>query len=568
MSRHTPLVRLLSLFTFLSASLFAQDVIVNSPQWFADDSEQGDQAPAFKKNPKIEYPEEMKDAKQQGYVLVFANLNEKGEDLKNSDICGSAKAFQEAVAEKYSTFKFTPAQKEGKRVGSRFWISVVFNPKTAPANAKNSVPRLLAAAPCILPKEKLEGKKIPFDVWCKVSIGEDGGVAGVVLDSEADKAFQDAALETLKTWRFAPARKDGMAFASDLHTAVMFMTPWKPADPGVDLKGTPPSVLRQVMPEYPRDMMIKGGKGEVLLAFVVDENGKVQNPIVVRSDNPNFNQPAIEALLKWKFKPAMQNDKPVKTRMQVPISFQRHDLADGGNAYSHIEGPSRKAREKLPEPLRIDVPPKPKGVISPVYPYELLRKNIEGKAQLTLGINANGKVIEFNVVSSTNPEFALALIAASDAFEFEPAVKDNKPSPSFITYDMHFSGGQIRGQSCVVPSDEDRYLLSVEKKHPDRIFTLKQLDAIPKPLSRKIPLFPLTATNPTGEAKIEVLIDTEGFVRLPRILSASDPAFGYAATQAVVAWRFESPLVKGKPVIARAVIPFSFSVQAPKPTAK
>ena len=64
-----------------------------------------------------------------------------------------------------------------------------------------------------------------------------------------------------------------------------------------------------------------------------------------------------------------------------------------------------------------------------------------------------------------------------------------------------------------------------------------------------------------GEARIEVLIDEEGKVRLPRIVEATDPAFGYAAVQAVTEWRFEPPTAAGKPAIVRVLVPFDFALE-------
>jgi len=43
-------------------------------------------------------------------------------------------------------------------------------------------------------------------------------------------------------------------------------------------------------------------------------------------------------------------------------------------------------------------------------------------------------------------------------------------------------------------------------------------------------------------------------------VSATAPEFGYAAAQAVATWRYEPPLLDGKPVIARVQIPVSFTV--------
>jgi TonB family protein len=72
-----------------------------------------------------------------------------------------------------------------------------------------------------------------------------------------------------------------------------------------------------------------------------------------------------------------------------------------------------------------------------------------------------------------------------------------------------------------------------------------------------------------GEATIEILINEEGKVFLPRVVETTDPAFGYAAVQAVVDWRFEPPTAAGKPAIVRVQVPFSFESEpaAPKPEA-
>jgi len=71
--------------------------------------------------------------------------------------------------------------------------------------------------------------------------------------------------------------------------------------------------------------------------------------------------------------------------------------------------------------------------------------------------------------------------------------------------------------------------------------------------------------NHEGEATVEVLINEEGKVFLPRIVSASEPAFGWAAVQAVAAWRFEPPTRNSAPVVTRVRIPFGFQIKTDEP---
>jgi TonB family protein len=114
------------------------------------------------------------------------------------------------------------------------------------------------------------------------------------------------------------------------------------------------------------------------------------------------------------------------------------------------------------------------------------------------------------------------------------------------------------------PHYEDTRLYSMEMKKSDRITVASKLDAVPKALSRRMPVFPLgvPAGTDSGTATVEFLIDKEGKVRLPRIKSASDPAFGHAAVQTVAHWLFEAPRAGGKTTITRVQVPVNFERKA------
>jgi len=69
--------------------------------------------------------------------------------------------------------------------------------------------------------------------------------------------------------------------------------------------------------------MKKSGKGgQVTLTFIVETDGTASSPTVVRSSNPNFEQPAIDAILQWEFKPGIKDGMPVRSRVQIPIVFR------------------------------------------------------------------------------------------------------------------------------------------------------------------------------------------------------------------------------------------------------
>ncbi len=84
-----------------------------------------------------------------------------------------------------------------------------------------------------------------------------------------------------------------------------------------------PRVLRAVTPAYPFEAQKKGIEGKVILRFVVDENGQVQNPEVIKAEPAGvFEEAAIAAILKYRFDPAVIDNKKVKCFAILPIGFR------------------------------------------------------------------------------------------------------------------------------------------------------------------------------------------------------------------------------------------------------
>jgi periplasmic protein TonB len=67
----------------------------------------------------------------------------------------------------------------------------------------------------------------------------------------------------------------------------------------------------------------KKAPGKVYVIFVVDKEGKVENPIVQSSTDTVFERPAISAVKQWKFEPGKINGQSVRFRMRVPFTFPK-----------------------------------------------------------------------------------------------------------------------------------------------------------------------------------------------------------------------------------------------------
>jgi TonB family protein len=86
-----------------------------------------------------------------------------------------------------------------------------------------------------------------------------------------------------------------------------------------------PRAVSQARPRYPFELRRSGVGGEVVVDFLVDQDGNVQNAYAVRSTDVGFEAESVEAVSRWRFEPGRKNGAPVITHMQVPIVFTLHE---------------------------------------------------------------------------------------------------------------------------------------------------------------------------------------------------------------------------------------------------
>ena len=67
----------------------------------------------------------------------------------------------------------------------------------------------------------------------------------------------------------------------------------------------------QVAPNYPRRAQQRGLEGYVTLEFTVTRQGTVRDPVVIESSNSVFDQAAIDAVLRFRYRPRVIDGEPV-----------------------------------------------------------------------------------------------------------------------------------------------------------------------------------------------------------------------------------------------------------------
>ena len=75
-------------------------------------------------------------------------------------------------------------------------------------------------------------------------------------------------------------------------------------------------------PVYPAESRLNIIEGTVWIKIWVDKEGNARQAAVIKSDAEIFNQPGIDAAMKWKFTPAILNGKPVDVWVSIPFKFK------------------------------------------------------------------------------------------------------------------------------------------------------------------------------------------------------------------------------------------------------
>lgn len=83
-----------------------------------------------------------------------------------------------------------------------------------------------------------------------------------------------------------------------------------------------PIAIYKIEPEYSEEARKAKFQGTVILSIVVDESGMPRNLKIVRPLGLGLDEKAIEAVSKWRFKPAMKDGRPVAVLATVEVNFR------------------------------------------------------------------------------------------------------------------------------------------------------------------------------------------------------------------------------------------------------
>ena len=180
-------------------------------------------------------------------------------------------------------------------------------------------------------EEGVEGR-----VFVQFVVNEDGTTGNVVVQKGIGAGLDEEAVRVVSEAKFTPGMQDGEPVKVRMVMPITFKL--KPDALSEEALRTPQDgiyVIVEDMPElaggltvlmqdikYPEIARKAGIEGTVYVGFVVNEDGTTGNVVVQKGIGAGCDEEAVRAVSKAKFTPGMQDGKPVKVRMAIPITFK------------------------------------------------------------------------------------------------------------------------------------------------------------------------------------------------------------------------------------------------------
>jgi len=166
-----------------------------------------------------------------------------------------------------------------------------------------------------------------------LAVARSMGATGVVRGDLGEDPDHQLLL-TLRLEGFGPAWSAGSLLTLTSEMQALLKEPLPtfmrtapiPAEPGVLIPGLDgvgiPECVYCPAPLYDDDAHAAKYQGTIELSVVVTPEGRSDSILVLKGAPFLLNKQAVEAVQKWKFKPAEKNGKPVRVRVPIEITFR------------------------------------------------------------------------------------------------------------------------------------------------------------------------------------------------------------------------------------------------------
>lgn len=308
------------------------------------------------------YPPALREQGIVGHVDITALIDEQGVPRDLVLDYASLPEFGPPALAAVATWRFSPAQQDGKPVARRYSLPISFDIPEAEITAKetarlapladpsvpfvrseetDSMPELTKSVPVRFPAQIKKGA--PFgEALVGLVVDENGQPQDVHLITATHPAYGEESVRAIQQWRFSPGRANGQPARIVMHVIMSFF-PDDPkrsgprVKPGVvhfvperDIARFPdpkpnsgewknPKPISRKPPEYPP--AAGGAPGRAMVDFVINAQGVVTHVRCESTTHRVFALEAERAVSYWRFEPALRNGKPAAIHARQQMLF-------------------------------------------------------------------------------------------------------------------------------------------------------------------------------------------------------------------------------------------------------
>jgi TonB family protein len=166
--------------------------------------------------------------------------------------------------------------------------------------------------------------------------------------------------------------------------------------------------------------------GKLSMYVSADRDGQIREAYPLNSDNAGLQDAVRDQLLKLQLRPGVVDGQQVQ--IESALTFQFSTTLD-----SSSESPVSDSVPQVPSAAKPIVVGKSimnamhLKVYAPVYPQDLKEHRVSGNVDLTAIIGRDGRVVSLTPLSSPNPKFTQAAIAAVKQWTYKPYLLNGSP---------------------------------------------------------------------------------------------------------------------------------------------
>jgi TonB family protein len=240
----------------------------------------------------------------------------------------------------------------------------------------------------------------------------------------------------------------GVATAVPLPPVFVFATKFMPPAPAAPVHGAatpqrtrvgngntvpnsaviPPQVLESPAPSYTQEAVEANVEGVVTLEGFVDIKGNVSRIRVLRGLGYGLDQKAVDAVLGWKFKPALRNGARVEAVTQIEVDFKIP--------------PSIRPQPKDDPPIRVGpgvMPPTIIFRVEPEYTQEAREAKYEGTLVARVTVHKDGTLTVDEIVRELDYGLTQRAIEALEQWKFKSGMRNGEPVAVSLTVEVNFN---------------------------------------------------------------------------------------------------------------------------------